>query len=172
VIKKVVFISSVLFLFSGCTLFQPNVSVSKQEPESSRKAILVPPKMIPLIERKKIILSPETTPFVKKHPPKKVFHQKNPQKLELIVNVFSEDIEGFANSKHLIQYLDAYPWEKKALHKAYSRYKMLWTQREIQDFLAIIHDDKYLSLCADKRYLDNLIFTTDVTKQDLLYSYC
>jgi len=169
VIKNVIFILSVLFVFSGCAIFQPDFGVPKQELESSRKAIVVPPKTIP-IERKKVILPPQTTPFVKTPPPKKVFQQKSPKKIEVIVNVFSEDIEDFASSKRLINYLDAYPWEKKALYKAYGKHKKLWTKHEIQDFLAIINEDKYLSLCADKRYLDNLIFTTDVAKQDLLYS--
>jgi len=162
-----------LFLFSGCTIFQPDFGVSKQKvivPKVSVPQKVVFPPVKQVVERRKVVLPVQTVPYVKTPPPKRIFIPKEPRKIDLIPNVFSEDTEESLNSKHLIKYLDAYPWEKKALRKAYTQYRKLWTKSEIHDFLAIVNEDKYLSLCSDKRYMDNLMFTADPAKQDLLYS--
>ena len=168
-IKNIIILSSALFLFSGCTIFQPDFGVSKQKVQIPKKVRFIPP-VRQVTERRKVILPIQTVPYVKTPPPKRIVLPKVSSNIEVIANVFSEETEDFLNSKRLIKYLDASPWEKKALNKAYTKHRKLWTKREIQDFLSIINEDKYLSLCSDKRYLDNLVFTAEPAKQDLLYS--
>jgi hypothetical protein len=172
-IKNIVILSSALFLVSGCTIFQPDFGVSKRK-ASVTKEVKIAPLTPRIIEQKQVHLPVQMVPYVKTPaPPKQVVHVEDRtvnKEIEVIPNVFSEDTEGLSSTQHLIKYLDAFSWEKKALKKAYSKHQKLWTKNEIRDFLLIVNEDKYLSLCGDKRYLDNLIFTADDSKQDLLYS--
>ena len=156
-------------MFSGCRILEPDFGVSKKKVEISTKVKIISP--LPLeVNRTKESLLIQRVPYIKTPPPKRIILSKEVNKIEVIPNVFSEDTEDFLSNKRLIKYLDAYSWEKKSLSKAYAKKKKLWTKHEIQDFLSIVNEDKYLSLCGDKRYLDNLIFTADAVKQDLLYS--
>ena len=170
-IKQVVSIGAVSMLFSGCTLFQPNLGVTKKEVEVSKMDREPPPVVpSPVLKERRVTLPPQTTPYIKTPPPKRVLVQKEPSDLEVIANVFTEETPDSFSSQRLIGYLEMFPWEKRALKNAYGKHGKLWTQREIHDFLAIINEDKYLSLCGEKRYLDNLMFTSNPAKQDLLYS--
>ena len=175
-IKKAVVTSSMIFLFSGCAIFQPDFGVPKKEPIVSKMAPLQPqpsqPQRVVTAPqlREEVSLPVQTVPYIKTPPPQRHIMVPEPSKRRTIKDVFTEETPERLGSQQLINYLDAFSWEKKALSKAYSRERKLWTKREIQSFLAIVNEDKYLSLCGDKRYMDNLIFTSNPAKQDLLYS--
>lgn len=85
--------------------------------------------------------------------------------------IFSDTDVARANIRTLIEMLDVFPWEKKALHFVYRHAgKMIWKPNQIQDFRKILEDDSYLSMCGAQRYWDYLETTDDKVKQDVLYS--
>jgi murein L,D-transpeptidase YcbB/YkuD len=87
-----------------------------------------------------------------------------------IVDVFTDSLFLDGNRIKLIQNLDALPWEKKALLKAYKDHKKLWSKQQKKEFQEILEEDKYLSLCGDRRYYDNLLFTVEEPQVDILHS--
>jgi hypothetical protein len=87
-----------------------------------------------------------------------------------IVDVFTDSLFLNGDRIKLIQNLDALPWEKRALLKVYKEHTSLWNKRQKEDFKKILEEDKYLSLCGDRRYYDNLLFTVDEPQVDILYS--
>ena len=87
-----------------------------------------------------------------------------------IVDVFTDSMFLNGDRIKLIQNLDALPWERKALLKAYKNHTELWNREQKKAFQKILEEDKYLSLCGDRRYYDNLLFTTEEPQTDILYS--
>ena len=87
-----------------------------------------------------------------------------------IVDVFTDSIFLNGDRVKLIKNLDALPWEKKVLLTAYKKDSKLWNQQQKKEFDKILEEDKYLSLCSDRRYYDNLLFTSEEPQLDILYS--
>jgi hypothetical protein len=87
-----------------------------------------------------------------------------------IVDVFTDSLFLNGDRMKLIKNLDAQPWEQKVLLKAYKNHTKLWNRRQRKEFQRILEDDKYLSLCGDRRYYDNLLFTLDEPQVDILHS--
>ena len=87
-----------------------------------------------------------------------------------IVDVFTDSMFLNGDRIKLIKNLDALDWEKKALLIAYKNHTELWNSKQKKEFQKILEDDKYLSLCGDRRYYDNLLFTTEEPQVDILYS--
>jgi len=87
-----------------------------------------------------------------------------------IVDVFTDSIFLGGNRLKLIENLDALAWEKKSLLKAYKNHTQLWSKRQRESFQKLLESDKYLSLCGDKRYYDNLLFTLEEPQVDILHS--
>ena len=92
--------------------------------------------------------------------------------VDVIENVFLNelDLENNTNTETLIESLDAFPWEKEALQKVYASYEQIWENAQKKEFNKILEEDKYLSICGDRRYVDNLKFIDEPAKQDILYS--
>ncbi|CAA6804765.1 MAG: Unknown protein [uncultured Sulfurovum sp.] len=94
----------------------------------------------------------------------------------VILNVFNDELYfekdkvGKDKRQVVIKYLDAHKWEKKALSKIYKKYKQLWSKKQSKDFFKILEEDKYLSLCSDRRYWDNLQFEENQPERDVLHS--
>jgi len=87
-----------------------------------------------------------------------------------IVDVFTDSLFLNGDRIKLIQNLDALPWEKKALLKVYKKHKELWSKQQRKELQKILEEDKYLSLCGDRRYYDNLLFTLEEPQVDILHS--
>jgi hypothetical protein len=87
-----------------------------------------------------------------------------------IVDVFTDSMFLNGDRLELIKKLDALAWEKRALLKAYQHHTELWNQQQKKDFQKILEEDKYLSICGDRRYYDNLLFTTEEPQVDILHS--
>jgi len=87
-----------------------------------------------------------------------------------IVDVFTDSMFLNGDRIKLIKNLDALPWEKKALLKAYKNNTKLWNKKQRKEFQKILEEDKYLSLCGDRRYYDNLLFTAEEPQADILHS--
>jgi len=87
-----------------------------------------------------------------------------------IVDVFTDSMFLNGNRFKLIKNLDAFPWEKKALMSAYKNHTSLWNEKQKKEFQEVLEEDKYLALCGDKRYYDNLLFTTEEPQVDILHS--
>jgi len=86
------------------------------------------------------------------------------------INVFNESMIVNGNSMELIEHLDAFQWEKEALVRMYSEHTDLWNIEQKEEFKVILEKDKYLSLCGDKRYYENLLFSNEDARVDILYS--
>lgn len=85
--------------------------------------------------------------------------------------IFADAHVKRGNIRTLIETLDAFPWEKKALHTVYRHEgKIIWKPNQIQDFRKILENDSYLAMCGDRRYWDYLDVTKERAKQDVLYS--
>jgi len=85
--------------------------------------------------------------------------------------IFTDAHVQRGNIRTLIETLDAFHWEKKALHSVYRHEgKMIWKPNQIEDFRKILEDDSYLAMCGDRRYWDYLEVTEDRVKQDVVYS--
>jgi len=87
-----------------------------------------------------------------------------------IVDVFTDSMFLNGDRLKLIKNLDALAWEKRALLKAYKKHTKLWNEQQRKEFQQILEEDKYLSLCGDKRYYENLLFTVEEPQVDILYS--
>ena len=87
-----------------------------------------------------------------------------------IVDVFTDSMFLNGDRIKLIKNLDALSWERKALLKAYKNHTELWNKQQKKAFQKILEEDKYLSLCGDRRYYDNLLFTTEEPQTDILHS--
>jgi len=94
----------------------------------------------------------------------------------IILNVFNDELyfekdkEGIDKRQVVIKYLDAHKWEKKALSETYTKYPKLWSKEQSEDFFKILEEDRYLSLCADRRYWDSLQFEESEPERDVLHS--
>jgi hypothetical protein len=87
-----------------------------------------------------------------------------------IVDVFTDSMFLDGDRLKLIKNLDALPWEKKSLLKAYKNHTELWNKKQRTAFQKILESDKYLSLCGERRYYDNLLFTVEEPQADILHS--
>jgi len=87
-----------------------------------------------------------------------------------IVDVFTDSMFLNGDRIKLIKNLDALSWERKVLLEAYKNHTELWNRQQKKEFQKILEDDKYLSLCGDRRYYDNLLFTTEEPQLDILHS--
>jgi hypothetical protein len=87
-----------------------------------------------------------------------------------IVDVFTDSMFSNGDRFKLIQNLDALAWEKKSLLKAYKNHTDLWNKKQRKAFQRILESDKYLSLCGERRYYDNLLFTAEEPQADILHS--
>jgi len=87
-----------------------------------------------------------------------------------IVDVFTDSLFLNGDRIKLIKNLDALAWEKRSLLQAYKDHTELWNKKQRKDFQKILEEDKYLSLCGDRRYYDNLLFTVEEPQVDILYS--
>jgi len=87
-----------------------------------------------------------------------------------IVDVFTDSMFLNGDRIKLIKNLDALLWERKVLLKAYKNHTELWNKQQRKAFQEILENDKYLSLCGDRRYYDNLLFTLEEPQVDILHS--
>jgi hypothetical protein len=146
--------------FSGCAKLAPDFVVNK---EASKN-----------IEPEEIV--EKNISSVSKIPNKKVIENDNIEEGHLILNVFDDELYfekdkvGNDKTKVVIKYLDAFTWEKKALKKIYKKHKRLWSKKQSKDFQKILAEDKYLSLCADHKYWENLEFEESEPERDILQS--
>jgi len=156
-----------MVLFSGCSLI-------KSEPKINKKEI------IPKDLSKRVVQNVATSrvePKSKKDVSVELFHKKEKViPTEIIENVFSDELFFEKDKMHanknllVIKYLDALPWEKDALNLIYKRYKNIWSEKQSEEFKEILQEDKYLSLCGDKRYWDNLEFEEESAQKEVLHS--
>lgn len=105
--------------------------------------------------------------------------KKNSEKedVHVLENIFDDELyfELDKVSKRrkvnvVINHLDAYPWEKKELKKAYKKHSKLWSKKQSSDFKKILEEDSYLALCSDVRYWENLEFEESEPQRDVLQS--
>jgi len=95
---------------------------------------------------------------------------------EVIVNVFNDELYFEKDKattdkiKLVIKYVDASNVEKKALKKIYKKHQKIWSSKQYRDLKKIIENDKYLSLCSDRKYWDNLEFEEEEPQKDVLKS--
>jgi len=142
-----------LVLFTGCSLVKIEPVVVKEEIHSEKISEIQKVEPLEEVEKK-----------VKETP------------IEVIEKVFSDElffeIDKMHANKNLltIKYLDASPSEKRALNLTYSRYKKIWSEEQSEEFKLIIQEDKYLSLCSDKKYWNNLEFENEPEKREILSS--
>ena len=87
-----------------------------------------------------------------------------------IVDVFTDSLFLNGDRIKLIQNLDALAWEKEVLLKAYKNHTELWNKQQRKAFQKILEEDNYLSICGDRRYYDNLLFTLEEPQVDILHS--
>ena len=150
-----------LFLFLGCAVLEPSFeaisSINVEENTTKER-----------VEKNVSICS--------KLLEDKTIKNDNLEEGRLILNVFDDELYfekdkvGKDKNEVVIKYLDAFPWEKKALKNIYKKYQKLWSKKQSKDFRKILEEDKYLSLCADRRYWDNLEFEESEPERDILQS--
>ncbi len=150
-----------LLLLSGCAVLEPDFGVPKEEHNVTKSVIKIEKEHnLSRSELKKEESAPK----------------EEPQEAELLENVFDDELYfekdkvGVDKVAVVIKYVDAYPWEKKALRGAYAKYKRLWSKKQSQDFREILEEDRYLSLCSDHRYWENLQFEEGEVERDVLQS--
>ncbi len=150
--RRVVLVGVIGLFFSACT------EVAKVAPLATKSTI----KDSEVTERN-VTLSP-----------KKKSEQEDVHVLE---NLFDDELyfelDKVSNSRRakvVINYLKAYPWEKKALKKAYKKHSKLWSKKQSSDFKKILEEDSYLSLCSDVNYWENLEFEESEPQRDILQS--
>jgi len=151
-----------LLLISGCT--------KQQQPQVKKPSCIIHPTSKD--GNKRVIK--EVSPASKEDDELKVVDDgkgKNEVVGEYcIVDVFTDSLFLNGDRIKLIKNLDALPWEKRALLKAYKNHTDLWNNQQKKEFQKILEDDKYLSLCGDKRYYENLLFTVEEPQVDILHS--
>ncbi|CAA6813667.1 MAG: Unknown protein [uncultured Sulfurovum sp.] len=149
-----------MFVFVGCSTTQPKVIVS----EDKKEVVEINKIESVVVENNVSQVMP-----VEEHVP--VIDDEN-----VILSVFSDELYfekdkvGTDKTKVIIKYLDAFDWEKKALRKAYAKNKRLWSKKQSESFWKILEEDKYLSLCSNQRYWDNLQFEESEPERDILHS--
>ena len=147
-----------LFIFSGCVLNEPKLEKNET-------------KILKKVSDKNITTN--TTPAKKI---KEKTSRDDIEEGEVIVNIFDDELYfekdkvGKDKTKVVIKYLDAFDWEKKALQKIYKKHKKLWSKKQSKSFKNILENDKYLALCGDRRYWDNLQFEESEPEGDILQS--
>ena len=106
----------------------------------------------------------------------KIVETKSLKNVEVILNVFDDEFyfekdKAVKNKRKLvIKYLDAAKWEKQALRKIYAKHKRIWSRKQYRDLQKILEEDKYASLCSDRRYWDHLKFEEEEPQRDILKS--
>lgn len=145
----------VMLFFAGCTRVEPKVPIVNNNQEVGE------------VNQTEVVLENNLSSV-----PETVSNDVN-----IIVNVFDDTLYFEKDkvseeeiSKVVIKYLDAFDWEKKALQKAYTNNKSLWSKKQSEDFRKILEEDKYFSLCSDQRYWDNLEFEESEPERDVLHS--
>ena len=140
-----------IFFFSGCSLLNRNFEEISMIPK------------VPIDKSSK---------FKKK----KIVKTKSPKDVEVILNVFDDEFyfekDKVVKDKRelVINYLNAFKWEKKALRKIYAKHKILWSKKQYRDLEKILEEDKYMALCSDRRYWDYLQFEEEEPQRDILKS--
>jgi len=141
VIRKIAMVMIIGVFFTGCSVVQP---ITPTIEDDNNKSMENNQTLLPSISEK--------------------------EQIEEIESVFSHEFEEETNRESLIESLDAFPWEKEALQKVYSSHDEIWSSSQKEAFKQILEDDSYLSICADRRYLDNLEFIEEGFREDILYS--
>ncbi|CAA6803239.1 MAG: Unknown protein [uncultured Sulfurovum sp.] len=148
-----------VFLFVGCMHVEPKVSTSK----------VVDKNLTKNFKEKNVSIVSELFE-------KETIESDNLEESHLILNVFNDELYfekdkvGKDKTKVVIKYLDAYDWEKKALYGIYKKHKNLWSLKQSKELFETLEDDKYLSLCSDRKYWDNLQFEEGQPERDILHS--
>ena len=158
---RTLFLLLSLFLFSACAVVAPKVEQVKTKEKQQK---LIAPKVE---DNKSVVIEAKKSNLTKLD-----------KELEgnVIVNVFADELYfekdkvGEDKTAVVIKYLDAYAWEKKALAKVYKKYKRLWSKKQSEEFKEILEEDRYLSLCSDRKYWDNLEFEESEPERDILQS--
>ena len=173
--KFVVLVS--LFFFSGCAVVEPSfdpievekiVTKTNEVNETVDQNISIMTIIKPLEEK---ILKNEKVEKLEK-----VEEGEEGEEGEVILNVFDDELYfekdkvGEDKTEVVINYLDAYAWEKKVLKSAYKKTKRLWSKKQSKNFRKILEEDKYMSLCSDRRYWHNLEFEESEPERDILQS--
>lgn len=151
-----------LFLFSGCVMLEPTLSQDTNgtgviEKLDTNETIIEKSIVLELAKSKKI-------------------ESKDLGSGHILVNVFDDELYFEKDKvqknkrKVVIKYLDAYSWEKRALNKIYRKHKRIWSKKQSKDFRKVLEEDKYFSLCGDRRYWDNLEFQESEPERDVLHS--
>ncbi|CAA6822873.1 MAG: Unknown protein [uncultured Sulfurovum sp.] len=143
-----------IFMLVGCATVAPKVTLPKDSKEFTElnQTVLIVENNVSIIEKDVL------------------------EDVNIILNVFSDELYfekdkvGGDKTKIVIKHLDAFEWEKKALQKAYAKDKQLWSKEQSEDLKKIIEEDKYLALCSDQRYWDNLQFEESEPERDILHS--
>ena len=150
------------FIFTGCAVLEPDFELGKSRTSSNKKS----DTNVTIVE--KSIVSELVT--------SKKIQSEDLDSGHIIVNVFDDELyfekdKGGKNlRKVVIKYLDAFAWEKKALNKIYKKHKRIWSKEQSKDFRKVLEEDKYFSLCGDRRYWDNLEFEESEPERDVLHS--
>ncbi|HHD82376.1 MAG TPA: hypothetical protein ENK94_04205 [Campylobacterales bacterium] len=157
--KSIFIVITAILLFVGCTHVEPKVPVTEVKDKNTTEAFKEQnvSSIVELVEEENR-------------------ESDNVEEGNLILNVFEDELYfekdkvGKDKTKVVIKYLDAHKWEKEALRKIYKRYKKLWSKEQSKAFFKILEEDKYFSLCADRRYWDNLQFEESEPERDVLHS--
>ena len=165
--KYIIVMLGALFLFSGCAVLEPDFGVPIAKKEVVKKKSIennITNAVEVKIEEKKLVLEEE------------VSENKMEEEGTLILNVFADELYfekdkvGTDKTQVVIKHLIASSWEKKALKKVYKKHKQLWSQKQSKNFRKILEEDKYLALCSDRKYWDNLEFEESEPERDILHS--
>jgi len=150
-----------VLIFSGCAILEPDFGVT-QEKSFEKKRINESNITVVDIKEKKSLKDEDLNNSIENE--------------HIILNVFDDELyfekDKVTKNKRkiVIKYLDAYSWEKRALRKIYAKYKRIWSKKQSADFQKILKENKYFSLCADRRYWDNLEFEESEPERDILHS--
>jgi len=140
-----------IFFFSGCSVLNRNFEEVSNVPK------------VPI--NKGLKLNKE-----------KIIKTKSLQNVEVVLNVFDDEFyfekdKAVKNKRTLvIKYLDAEQWEKQALRKIYAKHQRIWSVKQYRDLEKILDEDRYASLCSDRRYWDHLKFEDEEPQRDILKS--
>ena len=143
-----------MFVFSGCVAVNPAPKAKKQD---TNVTVVEKSIVSELVKSKKI----QSEALDNSHILYDVFDS------ELY---FAKDKAGKNLNKIVIEHLEAYYWEKRVLNRAYRTHKKLWSKKQSKDFRKVLEEDKYFSLCSDRRYWENLEFEESEPERDILHS--
>ena len=161
--KFVVLVS--LFFFLGCAVVEPSF-----DPIEVEKIVTKTNEVNETVDQNISIMT------IIKPLEEKILKNEKLEEGEVILNVFDDELYfekdkvGEDKTQVVINYLDAYAWEKKVLKSAYKKRKTLWSKKQSKNFRKILEKDKYMSLCSDKRYWHNLEFEESEPERDILQS--